>query len=313
MSVRIGSARNNELGGISGGKPGDQLQTAVPDYHGECSIEDWYLHSKGWVVCRSKSESAREKIAQDMEYICDNPHIGYDQPRDQTLYKAAKPFGFNASLVTTDCDTDCARAVRVCVLYAGIDVRDFYTATEVYALAETGEFDILYDDKYCCSSDYLLRGDILVTRTQGHTAVVLDDGAFAHTTPSYTTTGNVWQRTGPGVEYPTIQVVPKNSVFNVLTTTEDSDGNPWAQGEYKGIYGYCSMKYLTPAAELPKFVTKGNVYLRKGAGILSGKVCVIPKGLPITATGQTKNVLGTTWREVYYNGKTGWVSGKYLA
>ena len=43
----------------------------------------------------------------------------------------------------------------------------------------TGKFDILKDDKYCKKPDYLLRGDILVTRTKGHTVVVLDDGAKA--------------------------------------------------------------------------------------------------------------------------------------
>ncbi len=64
-------------------------------------------------------------------------------------------------------------------LYAGVKVASFNTANEVSTLRATGKFDILKDDKYCKKPDYLLRGDILVTRTKGHTVVVLDDGAKA--------------------------------------------------------------------------------------------------------------------------------------
>ena len=54
---------------------------------------------------------------------------------------------------------------------------DFYTVNEVAALVGTGEFLLFESDKYCASPDYLERGDILVTKTQGHTVVVLSNGA----------------------------------------------------------------------------------------------------------------------------------------
>ena len=67
--------------------------------------------------------------------------------------------------------------MRVCVLYAGINVSEFSTATEAAALLKTGAFEEMTGTKYTNSSDYLKRGDILVTKTKGHTVVVLSDGA----------------------------------------------------------------------------------------------------------------------------------------
>lgn len=58
-------------------------------------------------------------------------------------------------------------------------MNSFSTANEVAALRQTGQFDILEKDEYCKASDYLLRGDILVTKTKGHTVVVLDQAPRA--------------------------------------------------------------------------------------------------------------------------------------
>lgn len=170
MSVRVGSARIDERGSAIGGKAGDQTGREV-------ATENWYLHGLLWYVLRAKDPAAREKIAQDMEYACANPKIGYDQGQNQSLLQVAKKVGYNCSKVQEPCETDCARLVRVCVLYAGIDSPDFYTGTELAVLYGTGKFSVLKSDKYCRSSDYLRRGDILVTRSRGHTVVVLDDGA----------------------------------------------------------------------------------------------------------------------------------------
>lgn len=177
MSVKIGSARINEKGSINGGAAGDQTG-------GEVSTQAWYLHSKGWVVIRAKDAAVREKIARNMQAICDNDNIGYCQDHRSTLTAAAKPYGYDASKVTKKVEVDCSEGVRNCVLYAGITIGAFSTASEVSALRGTGKFDILEDDLYCKSSDYLLRGDILVTKTKGHTVVVLSDGAKASGTSS---------------------------------------------------------------------------------------------------------------------------------
>lgn len=171
-SVRIGSARINEKGTINGGAAGDQTGSEV-------STQNWYLHSKCWIVLRAKDATAREKIAHNMENICANDNIGYCQDHRATLTSAAKPFGYDAFKVSAKVETDCSEAVRNCLLYAGINVNSFSTANEAAVIMDTGKFEKLTDDKYCKSSDYLLRGDILVTKTKGHTVVVLDNGAKA--------------------------------------------------------------------------------------------------------------------------------------
>lgn len=170
MAVRVGSARIDERGQGYGGKAGDQTGKEV-------AIENYYVHSLGWYVVRAKKDSVREKIALDMEYACANKCIGYDMGDNQSLWKVAGKVGYDCSKVKTPCETDCARLVRVCVWYAGVKAPDFYTGTLAKVLEATGEFEILKDTKHCNSSAYLKRGDILVTRKQGHTVVVLDDGA----------------------------------------------------------------------------------------------------------------------------------------
>lgn len=296
MAVKIGSARINEIGQISGGIPGDQTGK-------ECCTEDWYMHSYGWVVIRAKDKQVRERIALDMEYICDNDNIGYDQPRDQSLYVASKPYGFNASKVTTRCDTDCARAVRVCVLFAGIDVKDFYTATEIETLRATGAFDVLYDEKYCASPDYLLRGDILCTPVQGHTVVVLTDGPRAHDLPTdpYKIT-NCYQcnmRSGPGMNYAVVEVLTNGDEVGLISWSD----NDWGQIRHGDNVGYVFGEYLEPEKDVA--ITTGDVWQRKNAGVDGAPIQVIPAG-------ERVKILSAAWYEVQYQGKKGWTSGKYL-
>ena len=170
MSVKIGSARIDENGKAHGGKAGDQTGKEV-------STQSWYRHTKGWRVLRPKSPQVAEYIAQDMEFACANRNIGYDQYQRDTLYTVSKPVGFNCRRVDTPCETDCSALVRVCVNYAGIPVGNFRTPDEASKLLKTGEFVELKGSKYTDQSAYLGRGDILVTRTQGHTVVVLTNGS----------------------------------------------------------------------------------------------------------------------------------------
>lgn len=172
MAVKIGSARIDENGKAQGGIAGNQTGKEV-------STQKWYKHKKGWIVLRTINSARAEKIALDMEMACKNKYIGYDQSQRDTLYNIARYFQFNCGAVNKPCETDCSALVRVCCAYAGIDTPSFNTANEVQTLMKTGEFIKLTDNKYTDSSDYLMRGDILVTRTQGHTVVVLTNGKYA--------------------------------------------------------------------------------------------------------------------------------------
>ena len=173
MAVIIGSARIDERGKARGGKAGDQTGREV-------STQTWYNRiTNPWVVLRPKIPAHAEKIARAMEMACANQHIGYDQGERDTLYSAAAAYGYDVSKVMKAVETDCSALVRVCCAYAGIRVGNFRTTNEASMLVATGMFDKLTDSRYIHRSDYLMRGDILVTKRQGHTVVVLTDGPKA--------------------------------------------------------------------------------------------------------------------------------------
>lgn len=118
-----------------------------------------------------------------MERACVNPNIGYDQIENQTLWNHVKDKDFDPASVSKPVETDCARLVRVCVQYAcekvgnGRNIPDFYTATLKDVLRKTGLFEVLTADQYNRQDDYLLRGDIQVTKTKGHTWIILENGS----------------------------------------------------------------------------------------------------------------------------------------
>ena len=172
MAVKFGSARIDERGKISGGAAGDQTGKEV-------MIQDFYVHAKGWVMLRPINPDDAEKMAQCMEEACADNRIGYDQGQRLTLYNAIKAVGFAIKKLTKKVETDCSALVRVCCEFAGIKVADFVTANQVSAMMKTGKF-VKYTDKlYTQQSAYLRRGDVLVTKTSGHTGIILTNGSKA--------------------------------------------------------------------------------------------------------------------------------------
>lgn len=172
MAVTIGHASYDENRKLKGGSAGDQNRKEV-------ATRSWY--NKPWTsVIRPKDSAKAEKIAKAMEQACANNKIGYDQGQRTTLYTQAKAVNWDLSKIATSCECDCSSLVAVCVNAAGIGVsKDIYTGNEKTALANTGAFTVLTDSKYVKKSDYLKRGDILLGN--GHTAIVLTDGANAKT------------------------------------------------------------------------------------------------------------------------------------
>lgn len=182
--VRVGSARIDENGKLMGGQAGDQTGQEV-------AVEAWYRHDKGWVVIRAKDAAVRERIAQCMEAACANNNVGYDQSTSWELYDKAKQYGWDCSKVNTPVETDCSSLVRVCVAFAiGKDVPWFSTANQVLVLDATKLFDVITDTSVTNHDTALKRGDILCTRTQGHTVVVLDNGSAVSGSTSKPSEGN---------------------------------------------------------------------------------------------------------------------------
>lgn len=156
MDIIIGSARCDENGKYCGGKVGDQTGKEV-------STQKFYASSKGWYILRPKSISHANLLANKMLQACNNKNIGYDQSNRLGIIK----YGILTS-VKTECD--CSSLVRQCIKEAiGKDVGNFTTSNEVVVLVNSGLFDkISYT-----SSTTLYSGDILVTKTKGHTVIVV--------------------------------------------------------------------------------------------------------------------------------------------
>ncbi len=175
--VYVGSARIDENGKAHGGKAGDQTGKEV-------STQKWYKHSKGWRVIRANDNKIALRICEAMNAACESKLIGYDQYQRDTLLNAVKGDNYDIRKLDKAVETDCSALVRVCVAYAfGRDIigsgTRFSTANMCTLLIKSGLFAEMKGSMYTDGSQYLRRGDILCTKTQGHTVVVLSDGAKA--------------------------------------------------------------------------------------------------------------------------------------
>jgi len=259
MAVLVGSAKGDEYGEASGGRAGDQTG-------GEVGTQAWYLHSKGWKGLRAKDRAVANKIATAMERACANDKIGYDQDQRLTLYQQASKCGFDPGKVTTACETDCSALVRVCLAYAGIKTPDFYTGNEYEIIYDTGKFTKI-PAAQLTSSAYARKGDILVTKTTGHTVVVLNDG-YNVTTSTPASSGSTsssgsgklnrtTKRTGTIVNCSLLNVrewagkenkpvsfspLPGGTKVGICDELKADDGSLWYYINYNGRYGFIAAK-----------------------------------------------------------------------
>ena len=325
MAVKIGSARIDENGKAYNGKAGDQTGKEV-------STQSWYLSSKGWRVFRAKNPASAEKIAQCMERACANSHIGYDQYQRNTLYKVAEPLGFDTAKVTTNCETDCSALVRVCCAYAGILglPSDFRTGNMPTNLMKTGAFVELCGDKYQAQSQYLGRGDILVTKTSGHTVVALTNGSRYEgtVTPRDYELGERILRHGcEGSDVKLLQEMLTKLDYDLGRYGCDGDFGDCTELAVKafqtaagvdadGEAGPVTLKALKAAIEAitPKVTGKkvviegGNCYIRTAPNT-DGKILGVAKrGTELPFGGEVSD---NGWPLVEYQGQNAWVSGKY--
>ena len=172
MSILIGSARHDENGKYSGGKVGDQKQKIASDgldHSGEVSVQNFYEHKKVWEILRAKDANFANGLAFCMAVACNNASIGYDQSNRSGAYK----YGVDTK---TNTESDCSELVRACIKQCGYDVPNFTTANEANVLVNSG----LFEKKTYTKQSDLYNGDILVTKTKGHTVIVLS-GAKSRT------------------------------------------------------------------------------------------------------------------------------------
>ena len=325
MAVIVGSARIDENGEAHGGKAGDQTGKEV-------STQNWYKHSKGWRVLRPKNASHAAKIAACMKAACANPYIGYDQYQRLTLYNAAEQYGFDCSKVSKKVETDCSALVRVCLAYAGIKVGNFRTTNQASIMLATGLFVELTGSKYTGQSTYLKAGDVLVTKTQGHTVVVLSDGSKAagdNVTVSDTATGTL-RKGSKGAQVTKMQ--------KMLIALGYDLGNWGADGsfggttekavkafqkdkglEVDGVYGpkthetllaaYTAKDAQTNVGKKSVRITGGTVNIRTAPNTKTGEIIGVAKRGSKFDFGGQKSADG--WYLIDYLGRNAWVSGAY--
>lgn len=166
MAIMVSSARSDERGRYSGGKAGDQKQKSkTNDTRGEVSVQAMYTHRKGWIIVRPKKVSHADAIADGGTRAANNPNIGYSQSDRLGVVK----HGINTKVKT---NADCSSLVRQAVREAtGKDPGNFTTANEANMLVATGLFTkTAYVNQ---SKTPVYNGDILVTKTKGHTVIVV--------------------------------------------------------------------------------------------------------------------------------------------
>ena len=270
MSIMVGSARIDERGNASGGAAGDQKQTsATNDLTGEVSMQKMYSHSEGWYIFRPKSAAHAAKMADLMKAACNNANIGYDQGNRLGVVKHGI-----MTAVKTECD--CSSLVREVVKEAtGKDPGNFTTANEAASLEATGLFES--KRSYVSqSATPVYDGDVLVTKTKGHTVIVVcgsarkaASGSSGTSAPSistakiesakgfdktlagtYKTIGSLYLRAGAGKGKLELVIMPNNTTVRNYGYYTLVDGMKWlyVQTTVKGVTytGFCSsnIKYL---------------------------------------------------------------------
>lgn len=330
MAVKIGHASISERGTIRGAA-GDQTGKEV-------FTRNWYKHSKGWYTLRCKNTAMRCMIAEAMERACANPDIGYDQLENQTLWDNVKDKGFDPAKTTKKVETDCARLVRVCCQYAcekvgnGKTIPDFNTATLASELVKTGLFEKLTSDKYCKQDNFLLRGDIQVTHSKGHTWVCLTNGdkTGASNEPEkvYKLGERILTNGCEGDDVKELQTYLIDLGFDCGTWGPDGDygdATEIAVKEFQekhkldvdGEYGPKSHAALMKALEdadktiaMPHKVriVGGNCYIRTAPNT-KGKILGVANRNDVYDYGGLESDDG--WRLITYKNFNAWVSGKY--
>lgn len=274
MSIMVGSARHDENGRAVNGAAGDQKQVSSSnDTVGEVSMQAMYAHSKGWYILRPKNVVHANAMATIMKKACNNANIGYDQNNRLGIIK----YG-TGTQTKTECD--CSSLVRQVVKEAtGKDSGNFTTANEASALEGIGLFE-KRQTYVSQSATPVYNGDVLVTKTKGHTVVVVSGNARRE----------AGTESGGAVE-PTTQTKKK-----VATDSAKSKDSSLA-GTYK--------------------VTASALNVRNGAGTGKTAMVSIPKGTAVKCYGYYTTYKGTKWLYIQFTYEgiqyTGFASSKYLA
>lgn len=222
MGVQFAEASQDERGKYSGGQAGDQTGKEV-------RVSNAYNHKLGWRIFRHPNANTAKWIGTNALNIANNAHFGYDQGQRDTGYNACKNAGWEPRNVHYDVELDCSSMVRTCIACAlEKDISNFNTSTEASVLLSLGFREITGT-----ALSALQLGDILVTKTKGHTVTVCS-GATSSTTSVTTST-------------------KANTYYQVITTAGKNYAEVKNNSDYAGVHNQ-------PVAKVALRVDKGTVY-----------------------------------------------------
>lgn len=335
MAVTFGSARSDERGKITGGKAGDQKSGK------EVSTQNFYVHSKGWRVFVCKIPEMRPVMAALMQQACDNNNIGYDQNQRTTLSKLLPDAGYIIKKVGNKCETDCSRLVidiiNCTFKILGIDaeIPNGNTSTLPNLLLRSGYFEELKGSKYTENDDYLPEGTILNTKTKGHVVMTITAGSKAKETPepdkAYNLGDRILRNGMDGADVKELQSLLIQLDYDLGKWGADGDFGDATEIAVRalqqrmkisadGIVGPATIKALDAALKIEDGdgapenaryvrVKGGNAFVRSEPDkTKDNKLGVAYEGKLLPYKGET-TVDG--WYGVEFDGKKGWISGKY--
>lgn len=331
MSLIVGSARIDENGNLKNGKVGDQTGKEV-------STQAYYTHKKGWYVFRPKSVAHANALALAMKQACNNNKIGYDQNERNGVITQLKKYGSLDKIAkATECD--CSSLVRACVIEAcGKDVGNITTANEASVLEASGLFEA---KKSVTGEGMLYNGDILVTKTKGHTVIVVSGRARSTVATSNTSTAtkSYLSKGDKGNDVKTMQTMLIACGYSCGSYGADGDfgsDSDKALRKFQGDYGLtvdgkygakskaklesvCNQKKSSKPLGTYKVTAKSGLYVREGAGT---NYNIVPKNkLTKNAQEHAKSngalrygtrVTVKEWKNGFAHIPSGWVSGDYL-
>ena len=330
MTLIIGSARIDENGKLAGGKAGDQTGKEV------CT-QSYYTHKKGWYVLRPKSVTHANALALAMKQACDNNKIGYDQNERNGVITQLKNYGTLDKIAkATECD--CSSLVRACIIQAtGKDIGNITTANEASTLEASGLFEA---KKSVTGEDMLYNGDILVTKTKGHTVIAVSGRARNGATASNASKPKSYLSKGDkGNDVKTMQTMLIAVGYSCGSYGADGDFGSDSdkalrkfQEDYglivDGKYGSKSkaklesvynQKKSSKALGTYEVTAKSGLYVREGAGT---NYNIVPKNkLTKNAQEHAKSngalrygtpVTVKEWKNGFARIPSGWVCGDYL-
>lgn len=331
MSLIVGSARIDENGNLKNGKSGDQTG-------GEVSTQAYYMHKKGWYVMRPKSAAHANALATAMKQACDNNKIGYDQNERNGVITQLNKYG-SLSKIATNTECDCSSLVRACIIQATtVDVGNITTANLATTLEKSGLF---YPKENVTGESMLYNGDILVTKTKGHTVIVVSGRARSEATSNTSTSKpkSYLSKGDKGNDVKTMQTMliaigySCGSYGTGGDFGSDSDKalrkfqkdygleidgkyGPSSKAKLKSVY---NQKKISKPLGTYETTASPGLFVRKGAG---QNYKIIPKN-KLTKNAQAHanpsgslkygtHVTVKEWKNGWARIPSGWVSGDYL-